>query len=249
MQLKPQPEATRAVRVPLSLLRAAAVLASPGDVRTYLDAVLVDVRHDGARIVATDGHVMGAFFTRAAPVIAGEENAADYLPEPAERLPKSFVPWTCLVPLHVIKALPKARRYAYDDWATVERHTAINTDPDPLPHDAKSVYTGSITAGAARLTFDQEQGKFPDYVRAMPALVDPKKIEAAHFDFALLARFAAVVRALGRNSALVSMSPMGPVSALVGIEGEDFAGVIMPLRTESITPLLVRPDWLRTGEA
>jgi hypothetical protein len=236
------PQADRSFTLPISALRAIANFASPADIRVYLDGVMVDVRADGARIVGTDGHTLGAYFV-AAPVDADATADSTDLP-PDESGPGTFVPWTCFVPLSVIKALPREKRNGYADRVCITRHESIKIDAEGN-NAPEIVYTGSTQCGGVRCDFPQDQGRFPDYARVIPAVMLPDAIKPSNIDLSKFAQFVAAAKALGVKSSQVRMTQGGESVSMVEIGSEPFVGVVMPMR-DSDGPT-VRPEWIRSG--
>lgn len=232
---------SRNFTVPAAALRAMANFASPADVRVYLDGVLIDVRADGARIVGTDGHTLGAYFV-AAPADTPSD-ALDGLP-PDESDAGQFVPWTCFVPLHVIKALPKPTRHGFASDVCITRHESIKHDPES-DNAPELVYTGSAQCGGVRFDFAQDQGRFPDYARVIPQTMLPDAIKPANINMAKFAQFVAAAKALGVKPEHVRMTQGGDSVSLVEIGSEPCICVIMPMR-DSAGPT-ARPDWIRNG--
>lgn len=83
---------------------------------------------------------------------------------------------------------------------------------------------------------------YPDVFRVVPAAVSG---EIAHFDPALLARFAEARRLLTGNrdgAVVVGHNGRGPARVSIGLN--EFVGVVMPLRRESLFELGDLPAWM-----
>ena len=244
------PLTSRSFTLSAAVLRALACLATEKDTRKYIEGVYVDVRRDGARVVATDGAVMGAMFVPRESN-AADLDASDFADVPGFDTPQ-FVPWACLVPLHVIKLLPKVKRYAAAGHVTLSllgRPNECRKDDSTAP---EHVYTLSIECGGLRQTVDLADERYPDYVRVMPTRADAAAAPiASHLDLSKLAKFVALAKALDRVPTAVTVHQRGNVAALIGLSGEEFIGLIMPLRSEAVAPLTEAdaPLWLTSAPA
>ncbi len=99
----------------------------------------------------------------------------------------------------------------------------------------------TMVANGARLPFEPIDGKFPDYRRVIPTK-EPEGI-AAQFNPELLMRFKKAAKALGAKFSPIVHHDIPEHSALVTIPSfPDFAGVIMPLRTDKAD--MFRPSWM-----
>lgn len=82
-----------------------------------------------------------------------------------------------------------------------------------------------------QIACDLIDSEFPDYTRLIPATVAAEQGHAGQFNPAILAQFMAVARILGAGANCVALTQNGPdKAAMVAIHGEQFVGIVMPMR-------------------
>jgi DNA polymerase III sliding clamp (beta) subunit (PCNA family) len=201
------------IQLPLTALDAVALFAAKGDVRDYLNGVLVDCLEQQVRLVATDGHVLGAWWA-AVPCI----------------------PQRVILSNASIKAIQTLARA---QWKPRERRSAfigLNlASGDAQRRGASSGAAIEAVVGNQILTgLKPVAGRFPDYERVIPRHTDG---EAGQYDPANLERFrqAAVLFGAthGQDTAHIAVHHNGAQgAALVELSSADaFVGVVMPMRT------------------
>lgn len=83
---------------------------------------------------------------------------------------------------------------------------------------------------------------FPDFRRIFP---DTWSDKPAQFDPEYISRFSKASKLLGSKKGLVTIAHNGLAAALVGIQDQNFIGILMPMRSENM-PII--PEWIKTTE-
>ena len=211
--------------IPRDHMRAMLHLAADGDIRTYLNGALIEVQRDGqARIVATDGHLLGVMRFRAC---AEDETVGPLriiIPRETLKSVAAKDPHTCTL----------TRVRTENDSAVTQHWMLQGTLFQPLDGhfpDYVRVMPRKITGRMSHFNVDlvHEFGKVA-------------------VTLGLKTRGMASVR-IGHNAEL-ELTPGGSRihgAALVELQGvEDFAGVIMPLRADDTETPTAAPDWATT---
>ena len=201
--------------IPRAAIRAMSHLMAKSDVRYYLNGILVEVWPGEVRLVATNGHFMGALRIAGAAVrtVDGDGIDCDYAGDPLE----------IIIPDVTIRAIKS------------DRHV----DMIALHRDSDGRY--SLRDLNATHAFTPIDGKFPDYRRVMPKNVNG---ECAQYNPDYIGAFAKVAAELGGKRAFngLCIVPNGMAVACVSIDGRtDFAGALMPLRMDN--QARTSPDW------
>ena len=209
-------------------LKAALTCAAKGDIRYYLNGVLVDVTAARTVLVATDGHVLLA-------VPLDPEDVTD------------AAPGLYILPREALESVKpcKAGRDALPYRLTI---TPARTEPDPerpgvdVKHPPTFALAGVTTAAGPCV-----DGIFPDWRRVMPATASG---EIGQYQSAFIAAFGKVAQLLAGDRAYPVIHHNGiNGGALVTMPGTSALGVIMPFRVDAAElrhPGL--PAWARKGE-
>lgn len=194
-------------KINIAYIKAAAVCAAVGDVRYYLNGVMVEILENETRYVATDGNRL---------VILRENLAKD---DPAQ------VPAQIIVPNEIVKAIkPAFKKQSHADLSYSD-----------------NVGECKISGLAVDLSFRPIDGKFPDYLRVIPA--GKPSMESGQFNPDYLADFKRVIEKAFSSKSFPVIYPNGKESPAIVMHGgcADMLGVVMPLRGKYEYS---RPDWL-----
>lgn len=194
-------------------IKALLTVAAKGDIRYYLNGLLVDVNPAGAvALVATDGHRLLAL-----PMDADDVSDA----RPGEYI----IPRDALESVKPIKA----GRNTFPLELTIEQSAP---EPDPkrpgvmVQAPAHFALTGATTAAGAVV-----DGRYPDWRRVLP---DKASGEPGHYQPAYVADFGTVAALLtGKKDSYPVIHHNGSSAALVTGLGDGAIGVLMPLRASA----------------
>jgi len=185
------------------------LVSNQKDIRHYLNGIYCEIRGNDAILVATNGHVLGAFNCAQAVVFDEGERRED----------TSFI-----VPC----ALLEDAKLSLKGECTVE-----------LKHDDPTISIRRITLrdSYSDITVggDEVDGKFPKWRMVIPQSVSG---EVAQFDPELIARLAAASKAIlnVRRNAIIPLylAHNGDSGALVSIGDDNFVGVLMGLNMSRV---------------
>ena len=201
-------------------IRAALYFAAVDDTRCYLNGVCFECGPDGARMVATNGHILGV--CNILPAARWAQNCAEHGAPAATECG--------IVPRDVLVKIKRARR---------GESPLIGVTIDP----AAGAYTVDDFSGA-KFSGRLIDGKYPDWRHVLPAAVSG---ETAHFQphLTMAVQDAAQERA-GKEKAHIRIRHNGRDGPSWCDVGDDFIAAIMPMR--GLEPDEARqgaPDWAR----
>lgn len=201
------------ITISTDIFAAVSLFRGVDDIRYYLNGLYLETGGNGARLVACDGHQL------AVTKIEGEYPSSSII------LPGSLVA--------AIKLKSKSPQHVMLEFEDGHQQFKKNGNSDVVfvPRDVTLTF-GETTTAAKEL-----DGKFPDYRRVVPSVVDST---TAQFDPRLVNRIDRACSILGYKF-FSGIAYNGESSALSVID-EGFVVVTMPFKA---VPLTISPDWVQ----
>lgn len=196
------------------------LFASNKDVHRYLNGINLEIGRNEARLVASDGVMLGCF------------RVESDQPDVDTPLTNIIIPNNLLKPIKPIGLV---------EITIGERETKDNGEGEEVPvSNARPV---TITYGGLSISGETLGGKYPDFRSVIPSEVSG---QPAQFDLRLIATLAKAWSILhGRKGPYcVGIGHNGNNPALITLGDPDFVGVIMPLRSDSIVTPNTPPSWV-----
>jgi len=198
------------IQIKPETIKALLTIAAKGDIRYYLNGLLVDVNAAGVVVlVATDGHRLLALPVE--PDDVSDARPGEYI------IPRDA--------LESVKPV-KAGRNAFPLELTIEQPAPA---PDPeragvtVQAPARFTLTGATTAAGVVV-----DGRYPDWRRVLPVKASG---EPGHFQPDYVADFGTVAALLtGKKNPCPVIHHSGLAAALVTGLGANAIGVLMPMR-------------------
>lgn len=226
------------ISIPNTAILAAMPHMAKKDVRFYLNGLCIEARPDGgAVVVGTNGHTL----------------AAVHVPDAIEPDQRPDKPVQVIVPDSVLIASRLAiRKTHFTIGLTIVTPAGKNENGDETPAQLTMTIDGTTS------TFSGPDGRYPDWQRVIPRptmTADGGEKPAlsgvaGHYDFSLLALFAASAEVY-RPRHTVAWSPVllqnGPdAAAIVTIPSHpEFLGIIMPMRVSDSATDWAVPEWVK----
>ncbi|QMV32521.1 RusA-like Holliday junction resolvase [Ralstonia phage Anchaing] len=190
------------INVPLRTLKAALQVAAKGDIRFYLNGVLVQAWVNETRCVAADGHMLAA-------IRSEQDNDV-----PAGDAPVEFV-----IPRDVLDGIKATA-------TQVQSTDCVLAGPDDAGR-----WTLQVGASEMRV-FAPLDGKFPDYRRVIPTRVSRVIAQVNPALLARMASCIETMNGKSKSGKSIDMHlhHNGEGGVLVTSKYNNFVGVIMPVR-------------------
>lgn len=192
-------------------LKAIALFAASGDVRSYLNGVHFDLSStQRTGLVATDGHSLATM-------------PATHAAEEVFTLPEQP---SCIIGLDTISTVLKVHGRAPTFLQlTVEESPGVDNEDKPI-----TVRQVTLRSPQGAAIVGEIDGRYPEYRRVIPAYAGPC-VELSAFNAEYLGKFAKACKVLGsRHMGVCLMQETANRPARVSMEDcHDFIGVIMPM--------------------